>query len=644
MRLLISSCVALVAALPLAAREACAQAGSVPDAAWALARAADALPAKTAGIVKQRALMLALLSEHGRLLPSGLTAADLARIEAASLSEKSGPAPVASALDALPAADSIGFDGKKLAGGNFKNIDALVGADGRPVALDRQIPAFLVPLTAGDADALNVAAEAFQSGGEGELAARLDAVYGAPVAGRFVADGLAMRAYAGRIDDLYFHLAQEGGRGGAVDFYALTERLPYHPLTGLGEATPAAAFGMSDLLSGGAFAAVRDFLRANPGALARNPFAGFAARVMPYMDDAVRSAAAGSELKASREVVKLALADPRRFAPAPVPPLFKDRSRFLGGIFLSRFAPVSRKAKSEFSREIANVESETLLPDETGDPAGNVLLLDTRPEAVAPDPPDFDALTAGSQIADASPGLIPSGSDPAAAADAPAAGKLAAQTKLASAMVNDAHEEVVRRAQPAQEAAAASPAMVAEAQPVEKSEASPESAAPAAGSSVAEAAMKDQSIAREEPQPAAPAEAPPAAVRPASAFQVAVLVPTAAQAEAYANAIRESDERLSTNAAALNRALCYRKWLAGALAPIDAALAAGGLAPSAREQLERAAGIARATLTGVVEDGRRLNEERMSELAARGALRRDLEQQVRAERGEDLRRLAGTHV
>jgi hypothetical protein len=34
----------------------------------------------------------------------------------------------------------------------------------------------------------------------------------------------------------------------------------------------------------------------------------------------------------------------------------------------------------------------------------------------------------------------------------------------------------------------------------------------------------------------------------------------------------------------------------------------------------------------------------MSELAARGALRRDLEQQVRAERGEDLRRLAGTHV
>jgi hypothetical protein len=596
-------------------------------------------------MVKQRALLLALLSEHGRLLPSGVTTADLDRIDAASLSEKSGAPTAASVLAALPAADTIAFDGKKLAGGNFKNIDALVGEDGRPIALDRLLPAFLVPLTAGDADALSLAGEAFQGGGGGTLAARLDAIYGAPVAGRFVADGLAMRAYAGRIDDLYFHLAQEGGRGGAVDFYALTERLPYHPLTGLGEATPEATLGMSDLLSGGAFAAVRDFLRANPGALARNPFAGFAARVMPYMDDAVRSAATGSELKASREVVKLALTDPRRFAPAPVPPLFKDRSRFLGGIFLNRFAPVSRKAKAEFSREIASVESETLLPDETGDPAGNVLLLDTRPEAVAPDPPDFDALAAGSQIADASPGLIPSGSDPAAAADDPAAGKLAAQTKLASAMANDANEAVARRAQAAQEAAAASPAIVAEAQPVEKSEESPEIAPPAAPpSGVAEAAAEDQSIAREEAQPAAPADAPQPEARPASAFQVAVLVPTAAQAEAYAKAIRESDERLSTNAAALNRALCYRKWLAGALAPIDAALAGDGLDSASRERLEKAAGIARATLAGVEADGRRLGEERMAELTARGALRRDLEQQVRAERGEDLRRLAGTHV
>jgi hypothetical protein len=653
MRLLSPARVAPAAALLLAASLAArAQEASVPDAARALGLAAKSLPAKDAALVRQRALMLVLLAEQGRLVPAGATPSGLATLEDAFLAEKEDSGARASLVAGLPGADDLVFNGKKLSGGNFKAIDALVGVDGRPIALDRKLPAFLVPLSMEDAESLMATGEAFRHAAA-DLAPRIDAINRARVSSLFVADGLAVRPYAGRIDDLYFHLAQEGPRGGAVDFYALTERIPYDAVSGPanGAALPAPEFSMSDLLSGGALVAVGDFLKANPGLLARNPFTGFAVRVLPYMGEAVRAAAPGTELKASREVMKRALADPRRFTPAPVPPLFQDRSRFLGMV-LGKCVRVANKQKSkaEFSNEIANVESETLLPDEVGEPAANEFLVDTRPEAVAPDPPDLGGgpASALAQTPGATPNevaLIP----PAQPVETLAETKPPTPAPLPR----------IAEAAPANPEPASSPSVpaereeprIAKAEPVPPRElpvkpAEPVSEEPtvAATEPVVAAVQPLPEPPREEQAPPAPTQPPaPVIPPPQNPFQVAVLVPTVEQAEAYAKAIRESDARLSANSAALNRALCYQKWLADALAPIETALAEA--APDASlESLEKSATLAKAAIARAEEESRRLRAQRMEELTARGALRHALEQRVRTERGDEMRRLAGSPV
>jgi hypothetical protein len=604
------SLTSIVAAAPLAEAEE----SRVEAAARALSASAELLPAKARATVRQRALQLALLDREGRLVPSAATPEEVEALVRCVLVET--PSYDARVLSGLPPADTVIFNGSRLSGGNFLNVDAIVGADGRPIALDRQLPAILVPLAAEDASSLNASGEVFRNEPASvALAADIDRVYHAPVAARFVADGVAVRPYAGRIDDLYFHLVQEGSTSSCLDFYAILESLAgrrYDPVTGMGVGSdvPAVGFSLSDLLSGGGFHAVQKFRTSHPNALARNPFSGFGVRLLPFLGETLRTAAVGSDLSISRETVKLALTNPRRFAPAPVAPIFQDRSRFLGGDF-SGFTRVGSKGlrAESFSEQIAEVEAEVPLPEKLDDPSVNALLIDTNPEAIAPDPPPIAA-------------EVVAASEPM---EAPA-GRIAISQKVDLLPPAHGAEDL----SPDASIAAAEPPITAEDAPAAPDAQPSPDREPAvlAAIPVTEPA---------EPQPVAPPE-------PVK-FQVAVLTPTAAQAEAYVEAIAASDAKLTANAAELNRAACYLRWFKEALQPIEAALSENpGLDAEARNRLAAVTELSRAEMASLIKRSGELRSERLAEITARVALRRDLEQTIRTERTETLRSLAGTRA
>lgn len=357
---------------------------SIQETALGFADAARNLPAEARLQTTRAALSIVLLSRFNRLLPAGIDAATIDELASVFLFQKSDLARQNTFANRLPPADSLVFDGSRLAGGNFRNIDALIGKDGRPIALHRDLPTWIVPLTPGAAAALDAQRESFQS--TSSTAATVDLVnriYQADVGTRLAADGIFLRPYAGRIDDLYHHLEQQGNDATGLDFHALLDSLPprqYSPVSGTAShsSVPANRFNLSDVLSGGSFYAIQKFRSENPRATVKNPFKGLAVRLLPFLGDPLRETKPGSPLRVSGETMRRALNDPRRFTPEKVPPLFNDPSRFLGQWPDPRFQLVSKKKKksaaAELFDEIQKVDFETPLPEMNLSPAGNDLL------------------------------------------------------------------------------------------------------------------------------------------------------------------------------------------------------------------------------------------------------------------------------
>jgi len=357
---------------------------SIDQTALALADAARNFPSQERLQTTRAALSIVLLSRFNRLLPAGLDAATLDELASVFLFQKSDPARQAALANRLPPADSLVFDGSRLVGGNFRNIDALIGKDGRPIALNRDLPTWIVPLTPGTAAALEAQREKFQS--NPATAASVDLanrIYQADVGTKLAADGIFLRPYSGRIDDLYHHLTQQGNDATGLDFYALLDSLPprqYSPVSGTATrgSVPTSRFNLSDVLSGGSFYAIQKFRSENPKSTVKNPFKGLAARLLPFLGNSLRDNDAGSTLRVSGEMMRRALSDPRRFTPGKVPPLFNDPSRFLGQWADPRFLRVAKKKKkssaSELFDEIQKIDFETPLPEMNLDPAGNELL------------------------------------------------------------------------------------------------------------------------------------------------------------------------------------------------------------------------------------------------------------------------------
>lgn len=347
-----------------------------------LAGVASFLPALQREEVRHKALAIVLLAEYGRLLPPGLSPGQWEVLENMFLEGRFEDSVRRKQAADMPAADTVSFDGVRLDGGGFARIDSIIGTNGSPVALDRRLPTRLVPLNQGEADRLQqAAADFFATPAAGSIRERTDALYRARLDKNMVDDGIFCRPYAGRTDDLYYRLVQENpGPTSEMNFYAIAESLPgrhYHPLTGIGSPAfvPSPWFNVSEVLSGGGLLAVEDFKSRNPHADVRNPFFGFAARVLPFLGPGLETSRPGGELSVSKDVIRRAIESSLRFTPKPVEPIFNDPSHFFGCLVPQFIRVARRMTRAEMAEEFRKIDFDTPLPDVADEPAGNEVLV-----------------------------------------------------------------------------------------------------------------------------------------------------------------------------------------------------------------------------------------------------------------------------
>ena len=644
-----------------------------------LARAVRSLPDSERLRTTKAALSIILLTKFDRLLPN-LPPAALDQLTDIFLAENPDPAEQAAAAAKLPPADQIVFDGAQLTGGNFRNIDALIGLSGRPIALDRELPAWIVPLEPARAQALESTRGAGCSSQKfAELQNLFNRIHSADVGEHLVADGIFLRPYAGRMDDLYHQLVQKGGRNGQLDYFALLDSLPprlYSPVSGTvaRKSVPPLRVNLSNVLSGGSFMAMQNFNAENPRANLPNRFQKFAVRILPYLSEQLRKTAPGSELKISGDLMLRAMSDPRRFSPGKVPPLFVDPSRFLGQWEDPRFIRVSKKKKTSNAAlfaEIQKVDFETPLPEMSFDPAGNALLAKPQPQAdSAPDNDLLNDLGLPAQVEETAkyeppetpapvlpPSRIP---EPQAPAPRPSLPK-----PEPPPLENQPMEfpPVFDFAQaPTPEPIDVEPPAVAE-QPASAFPAPIPTAPPQTPKPSAIAIIPPQKpIAPPKPeQPATPAPTPtkePQVARAipvtppqndyqslqgssTSPYQVAVLTPTANEAIDYWKKIAASDIALSNNLSAMRRADCVIRWLGEAVKPFEPLLTQTPESPEAHA-VEPLIVQARDEIVALLKDRENLQNSLAQELKNRQNARQSLEKEIETTRRDELSRRTGT--
>ena len=650
--------------------------------ATALARAARDLPDSERQRTTQAALSIILLTKFDRILPR-LQPTTLNQLADIFLAENPDTAEQAAVASKFPPADTINFDGSRLTGGNFRNIDAIIGLGGRPIALDRELPAWIVPLEPARAQALDSSRNAGWSSQKfAELQSLFNRIYAADVGEHLVADGIFLRPYAGRMDDLYHHLVQQGGRNGQLDYFALLDSLParqYSPIAGTAsrKSVPPLRVNLSNILSGGSLQAIQNFKAENPRDNVQNPFKGFAVRTLPYLADQLRKTAPGSDLKLSGDLMQRAISDPRRFSPGKAPPLFHDPSRFLGQWEDPRFIRVSKKKKASNAAlfaEIQKVDFDTPLPEMSFEPAGNAL-LSSAPNTSAPDdtvdllndlglPPEAEN-TAKYDPPDAPEPVLPTARitesqippAPTPLLTKPAPPLLDSEPLETPPVIDLAQAPTPEPPKPEPAATPAIPPLAAEqptSTPVASATPPPQPPKPSAIAVIPTQEALPQATPQETPAPApAPQKEPQVAraipVNPpeksrspaSSSYQVAVLTPTANEAIDYLKKIAASDISLSNNLAATRRADCVIRWLGEAVKPFEPLLTQSPESPEAKA-VEPLIVQARDEVVALLKDREALQSSFMQELKDRQNARQALEKEIQTARRDELTRRSGT--
>lgn len=676
-----------------AAKPSAAVSGSTPaSTAIALAEAAKNLPSAQRTPVTQAALSILLLTKYNRLLPPNLTPQNLDQLSQIFLAANPDEIEQTRLANKLPPADSLVFDGSKLSGGNFRHIDSLIGITGQPIALDRELPAYLIPLTPAAATALTASRTAFQSTPDfPRIADITDRIYQCRVDPFLAADGIFCRPYAGRIDDLYLHLMQNGDRSGRLDYFALLDTLPtrqYSPVSGCAarDSVPLSRVNLSDILSGGSLGAIQTYRRENPRANVNNPFKGLAVRLIPYITEALRATPPGSRLEVTRDMMRRAITDPRRFTPGKVPPLFNDPSRFLGWLDDPRYLRVAKKKKPshDLSDEIQKIDFETPLPEMMTGPAGNELLqdnllspkeasadvethdllrdlgmptppmpkkspppptVDFKPPLEKPEPPTLEPETAPplsdtllallTSEPEALPTPKPEKPKPTLPLTPSAIAKVEEPSAVPSTLLEPLQTPTPAPTQTPPPAAFV--AVVASTSPTPSATSTSPSPSPEPQAPTAQAPQKSSETL--DFITSAPAEpfAPPLGNRPPS-FQVAVLTPTIKESVDYLKKIISSDQALTKNVYESNRAECLIRWLGDALKPLETFQddpAANG------KKFEPLIRQARDEIVALLKQRDELKAQRQEALQDRAALRKALEYDISTRRRDELARLTG---
>ena len=654
--------------------------------ATALARAARDLPDSERQRTTQAALSIILLTKFDRILPS-LQQTTLNQLADIFLAENPDAAEQAATASKFPPADTIDFDGSRLTGGNFRNIDAIIGFGGRPIALDRELPAWIVPLEPACAQALDSSRNAgWPSQQFAELQSLFNRIYAADVGEYLVADGIFLRPYAGRMDDLYHHLVQQGGRNGQLDYFALLDSLPprqYSPIAGTAtrKSVPPLRVSLSNILSGGSLQAIQNFKTENPRANVQNPFKGFAVRTLPYLADQLRKTAPGSDLKLSGDLMQRAISDPRRFSPGKATPLFHDPSRFLGQWEDPRFIQVSKKKKDSNAAlfaEIQKVDFDTPLPEMSFEPAGNALLSKSPAESAPNDTNDLLNDLGLSPQAESTtkyePPETPAPILPSARINEPEApAPTTLLTKPSPPLLDSEPLETPPVFDLAQSQTPEPPKPEASAPPapspvVAEEHAQPPTAPPLASATQTPQPLKPSAIAvipqqeatplqtphQETPAPAPDPQKEPQVARAipvnppkesrgpsTSSYQVAVLTPTANEAIEYLKKIAASDISLSNDFAASRRADCIIRWLGDAVKPFEPLLTQSPESPEAKS-LEPLIIQARDEVVTLLKDREALQSSLTQELKNRQSERETLEKKIQTTRRDELTHRTGT--
>ena len=630
----------------------------------ALALAARDLPAAKRTQVTQAALSIILLTKFNRLLPPSLSPQDLDRLSRIFISTSTNEADQDSAAQNLPPADTLIFDGSKLSGGNFRFIDAIIGMDGQPIAFDRQLPAWIIPLTFSAAKGLSSSQQNFANQPKNaELAELTNRIYQVNIAPYLAADGVFLRPYAGRIDDLYYHFAQSPDPKHSLNYFALLDSLPprqYSPITGTKspQDVPPSRVNLSDILSTGSFAAIQRFRKENPQQNIRNPFKGLAVRILPLLDEAIQKEKPGEEWQISRETLRRAMNDPRRFTPEKVPPIFNDPSRFLGWID-PRYTRVSKKKKTPdpLIEEIQKIDFETPLPEMTFDHAGNELLqandLSGTPRELTEEEANAALLSdlgipaqPPSQVKNQSqpnpnppPPLIleDDTTTPYLIPEAPIA-----STKLPSSsdLQKNAHVEALR--DPVSnlvESITANTPPQTDSKPdiatLEITPSSPDSTAlpPSITAPLPPAQSSTTGFITEMPAERVPETR-------SGTYQVAVLAPTALEAIDYLKKIAASDLALSENLAESKRSECLIRWLGNLVQPYESTLSDRSPSPEA-QRIAPHVREARDEVVGLLKRREALQSTLINELQNRSNTRKALENEIQTTRRDQLAKLTG---
>jgi hypothetical protein len=687
------------------------------DAAASAKKLADAamfLPPAQREEVRHKALAIILLAEYGRLLPSGLSPGQWEILENIFLEGRFEDSVRRKQADAMPPADTVSFDGGRLDGGGFSRIDNIIGTNGSPIALDRRLPTRLVPLNPGEEERLHRAASAFTANpAAAGIRERADALYRARLDNRMAGDGIFYRPYAGRTDDLYYRLVQNNpGPASEMNFYAIAESLParrYHPITGIGSPAlvPSPWFSVSEILSGGGLLAVESFKSRSPHADVRNPFSGFAARLLPFLGPGMENSRSGGELNVSKDVIRRAIESPHRFTPKPVEQIFTDPSHFFGCLVPQFIRVARRMTRAEIAEEYRKIDFETPLPDVPDEPAGNEVLVNpsklTKAEFFQELPGILELDSAPKYNPDAalfadSPDM--SGSQPVRTAPGARQPSVTTDIVLVQSLPGPGPQEVVA-APPASTPPPSAPLpspmpLVAsipslsppamEVEPAATPAAEPPSTPPASlfssdGLSVVEQASRllfspqagdrdgrptfqpplkfvpfpsgplpTDHIAPAAP-PAPPEILPEKAVASASlpplpaAHYLAVVTPDISASGKYLGDIAASDAVLSKNAASLNRTNCYLQWIKAALDPVEAYLdRSPGLAQAQKAGLQAATSAAGNELNSLLENRQSLGKEREQLLSERSRLRSLIEGEPLRLTTSKLDALLGRHV
>lgn len=244
-----------------------------------------------------------------------------------------------------PAAGKI-YDGSAVTGGGEGEIDSLMGMTGLPVALERQLPSQLIPLSASDGQMFG-SYLSHRSSLSQQLLQMLTQFLPAPMrnmgstlasaasslGNNMVGDGIFLRPYMGQADDAYVYSYGSGDPMMQMAYWA-TVGQGYDPLLGSVSQEESFSGALNNALTQGAAAAVATYLRQSGQPAEANPYATFSQDMAGYAVQTARVTSPGQRINLSNEQVEefeQGQAPPLDVNPAAAPPLVFPTNSLLAG-------------------------------------------------------------------------------------------------------------------------------------------------------------------------------------------------------------------------------------------------------------------------------------------------------------------------